>query len=71
MTEPLLCELSVPGRKGFRFPDLDVEPSTLPKDLVREELPLPELSEVDVIRHFTRFSQLNHSVDTGFYPLGS
>lgn len=71
MTEPLLCELSVPGRKGFRFPDLDVEPSALPKDLVREELPLPELSEVDVIRHFTRLSQLNHSVDTGFYPLGS
>ncbi len=71
MTEPLLCELSVPGRRGFRFPELDVEPSALPQDLVRESLPLPELAEVDVIRHFTRLSQLNHSVDTGFYPLGS
>lgn len=71
MTEPLLCELSVPGRRGFRFPDLDVEPTTLPKDLIREDLPLPELAEVDVVRHFTRLSQLNHSVDTGFYPLGS
>ena len=39
--------------------------------LVRQELPLPELAEVDVVRHFTRLSQLNYSIDTGFYPLGS
>jgi glycine dehydrogenase subunit 2 len=39
--------------------------------LVREELPLPELAELDVVRHFVRLSQLNHSIDTGFYPLGS
>jgi glycine dehydrogenase subunit 2 len=43
----------------------------LPVGLVREELPLPEMSELDVIRHFTRLSQLNYSIDTGFYPLGS
>jgi glycine dehydrogenase subunit 2 len=43
----------------------------LPEPFVRKELPMPELSEVDVIRHFTRLSQLNHSIDTGFYPLGS
>lgn len=71
MTEPLLCDLSVPGRVGFRFPAPDVPTEALPDALLRDELPLPELSEVDVIRHFTRLSQLNHSIDTGFYPLGS
>lgn len=71
MTEPLLCELSVPGRHGFRFPEPDVPQAELPAGLVREDLPLPEMSEVDVVRHFTRLSQYNHSVDTGFYPLGS
>jgi glycine dehydrogenase subunit 2 len=39
--------------------------------LVRDELPLPELAEVDVVRYFTRLSQLNHGIDIGFYPLGS
>ncbi len=38
---------------------------------MRAELPLPEVSEIDVVRHYTRLSQLNHSIDTGFYPLGS
>jgi glycine dehydrogenase subunit 2 len=71
MTKKLMCELSVPGRVGFRFPELDVPPSPLPEWLIREDLPLPELSEVDVVRYFTRLSQLNHGVDTGFYPLGS
>ena len=71
MTEKLMCELSVPGRVGFRFPDIDVPPSPLPERMIREDLPLPELSEVDVVRYFTRLSQLNHGVDTGFYPLGS
>jgi len=71
MTEPLLCEISVPGRVGFRFPQPDVPLSPLPESLVRTDLPLPELYEVDVIRHFTRLSQLNYGVDTGFYPLGS
>jgi glycine dehydrogenase subunit 2 len=71
MIEPLLCELSQPGRRGFRFPEADVPLAELPDNLTREHLPLPEVSEVDVIRHFTRLSQLNYSIDTGFYPLGS
>jgi glycine dehydrogenase subunit 2 len=71
MAEHLMCELSVPGRVGFRFPDLDVPSTSLPENLVRDELPLPELAEVDVVRYFTRLSQLNHGIDIGFYPLGS
>jgi glycine dehydrogenase subunit 2 len=71
MTEPLLCDISVPGRVGFRFPQPDVPLEPLPEALLRQDLPMPELSEVDVVRHFTRLSQLNHSIDTGFYPLGS
>jgi glycine dehydrogenase subunit 2 len=43
----------------------------LPEELVRDELPLPEVSEPDLVRHYTNLSQLNHGVDTGFYPLGS
>jgi glycine dehydrogenase subunit 2 len=71
MTEPLLCEISRPGRKGFRFPQPDVPLAPLPEKLARKELPMPELAEIDVVRHFTRLSQLNYSIDTGFYPLGS
>jgi glycine dehydrogenase subunit 2 len=71
MPEPLMCEVSVPGRVGFRFPQSDVPVAPLPDNLVREDLPLPEMAELDVIRYFTRLSQLNHGVDTGFYPLGS
>jgi glycine dehydrogenase subunit 2 len=71
MTEPLLCELSSPGRQGVRFPLPDVPLAPLPQGLTRQDLPMPELYEMDVVRHFTRLSQLNHSIDTGFYPLGS
>jgi len=71
MLEPLIYELSSPGRPGVPLPQPDVPPADLPKGLVRDDLPLPELSELDVIRHFTRLSQLNHGIDTGFYPLGS
>jgi glycine dehydrogenase subunit 2 len=71
MGEPLLCEVSVSGRTGVQFPKPDVPVAPLPEGLLRDELPLPEISEVDAIRHFTRLSQLNHSIDTGFYPLGS
>ena len=71
MAEPQLCDMSIPGRQGIRYPDVDVPASELPKALLRKELPMPELSEVDVIRHYTRLSQLNYSIDTGFYPLGS
>ncbi len=71
MTEPTIFELSSPGRPGFRFPTSDVPKAEHPKGLLRDELPIPELSEVDVIRHFTKLSQLNYGVDIGFYPLGS
>ena len=71
MGEAQLCDLSIPGRQGVRFPEADVPSTPIPESLVRTDLPLPELSEVDVIRHYTRLSQLNYSIDTGFYPLGS
>jgi glycine dehydrogenase subunit 2 len=50
---------------------LDVPRTQLPEDLVRGDLPLPEVSEGDLIRHYTHLSQINYGVDTGFYPLGS
>lgn len=71
MPEADLCEISVPNRVGFRFPEVDVPKADLPEGLVRDVLPLPELYEVDVVRRYTRLSQLNHSIDTGYYPLGS
>ena len=71
MFEKLMCEMSVPDRIGFRYPEPDVPLTPLPVNLTRDDLPLPELAEVDVVRYFTRLSQLNHGVDTGFYPLGS
>ena len=71
MLEKTIYEISSKGRKGFRFPDLDVPSTNLPNELEREHLPLPELSELDVVRHFTNLSRLNYSIDGGFYPLGS
>jgi glycine cleavage system P protein (glycine dehydrogenase) subunit 2 len=74
--EPLLFERSRPGREGAALPALDVpavDPATLiPADRLRDDVPeLPELSEVDVVRHFTRLSTWNAAVDLGPYPLGS
>ena len=71
MKEPLIYEISSPGRIGVNLPECDVEEAPLPQDLLRQDLALPEVSEVDLIRHYTRLSQLNHGVDRGFYPLGS
>jgi len=72
MTEPLISELSQPGRCGVTLPQLDVpEADPLPPNLVRDRLPLPEVSEVDVVRHYVRLSQMNYAVDLGMYPLGS
>jgi glycine dehydrogenase subunit 2 len=71
MTEPLVFEISSPGRKAVFLPELDVPEAKLPKNLLRKDLPLPEISEVDLVRHYVHLSQLNHAVDTGFYPLGS
>jgi glycine dehydrogenase subunit 2 len=69
--ERTIYELSSPGRKGVTFPDPDVPRAELPDALLRRELPLPELAEVDVVRHFVNLSKYNYSVDGGFYPLGS
>jgi glycine dehydrogenase subunit 2 len=71
MTEPTIFELSRPNRRGIRFPAPDVPLSDIPQEFIREELPLPEVPENEVVRHFTKISQLNHAVDIGFYPLGS
>ena len=71
MAEPLIFELSSPGRRAVRLPALDVPPAPLPDGLVREKLNLPEVSQIDVVRHYVHLSQLNHAIDVGFYPLGS
>ncbi|MCH7719177.1 MAG: aminomethyl-transferring glycine dehydrogenase subunit GcvPB, partial [Chloroflexi bacterium] len=68
----LTFDLSRPGRIGCTLPPLDVpEAAPPPAELLREELGLPELSQLEVVRYFTRLSQRNYSIDTGFYPLGS
>lgn len=74
--EPLIFEQSREGRTGVSLPKCDVPEipvdSLLPVEHLREkEAELPEASEVDIVRHFTRLSTFNHGVDTGFYPLGS
>lgn len=76
MTEPLLFEMSAEGRIGYSLPELDVPEkplnSLIPNSFLRKQSPsLPELSEMDVVRHFIRLSILNHHVDKNFYPLGS
>lgn len=76
MTEKLIFELSSPGRQGITFPDIDVPTAPLrkllPGNYLREEAPdLPEVSELDTVRHFVRLSRMNFGVDVGFYPLGS
>ncbi len=69
--EPLIFELSKPGRRGVRFPAPDVPETPLPPELRRDDLEWPEVSEIDVVRHYTRLSQKNHAVDVNTYPLGS
>jgi glycine dehydrogenase subunit 2 len=71
MGELTIYELSSHGRTGVTFPEADVPKTELPMKMTRNNLPLPELSEADVVRHFTHLSKLNYSVDGGFYPLGS
>ena len=71
-TAKLLMERSVPGRAGCVLPECDVPAAMLPDAaLLRDELPLPELSEPEVVQYFTGLSQRNFSIDTHFYPLGS
>jgi len=75
--EALVFERSQTGRRGYRLPALDVEETPLddllPAELRREDdlAGVPELSEVDVVRHFTRISTWNYNIDLGMYPLGS
>ncbi|GAB4520290.1 MAG: aminomethyl-transferring glycine dehydrogenase subunit GcvPB [Anaerolineae bacterium] len=69
--EPLIYELSSPGRIGVNLPKCDVPESPLPEDWVRDELMLPEVGEMQVVRHFVNLSQMNFAIDKGFYPLGS
>lgn len=71
MKEALIYEISSPGRIAVNLPDCDVPTTSLPEGYLREDLPLPEVSEVDLVRHYVRLSQLNYAVDKGFYPLGS
>jgi len=71
MPEPLLFEKSRPGREGVSIPGCDVPETPIPDSLRRASLSLPEVSEVDVVRHYLRLSHLNYCVDEGLYPLGS
>ena len=72
MYEALLFEMSSPGRTAFSLPELDVPEADLPQEFLRREaVNLPEISELDLVRHYVRLSQKNYSVDSVFYPLGS
>ncbi|MFC5734216.1 aminomethyl-transferring glycine dehydrogenase subunit GcvPB [Cytobacillus gottheilii] len=74
--QPLIFELTKPGRIGYSLPEMDIPEvdmsEMLPEEYVRvEEADLPEVSELDIMRHYTALSKRNHGVDSGFYPLGS
>ncbi len=71
MNEPLLWEKGKKGRIGFSLPEADVDTYPLDEGLIGSGPDFPDLSEVDVVRHYTRLSQWNFGVDTGMYPLGS
>lgn len=74
--DKLIFELSKEGRTAYKLPEIDVEEIDL-KELIPEEylnekeIDFPEVSEVDIIRHYTNLANKNYGVDTGFYPLGS
>lgn len=74
--EKLIFEKSRKGNRGYSLPPLDVPSQKLAdllpeKSLRKEKAALPEISESEVVRHYVNLSQMNHGVDTGFYPLGS
>ncbi|PEF35318.1 glycine dehydrogenase (aminomethyl-transferring) [Bacillus sp. AFS094228] len=74
--QSLIFEISTSGRIGYSLPEMDVATipleEILPADYIREEeVKLPEVSELDIMRHYTALSKRNHGVDSGFYPLGS
>jgi glycine dehydrogenase subunit 2 len=75
-SEALIFEKSAPGKRAYALPPLDVPAvdaaRALGADQVRDDIPgFPEVSEIEIIRHFTRLSTWNYGVDTGMYPLGS
>lgn len=75
-SEKLIFEKGTPGRRAATMTAMDVPveavESLIPAELLRrEEAPLPEVSEIEIVRHYTHLSQRNFGVDTGFYPLGS
>src|SRR5690606_36437981 len=68
----LIFECSKPGRKAYSIPQSDVPGYEVPHDFVRSKAAdLPEVSEPEVIRHYTNLSQKNYAIDLGIYPLGS
>ncbi|WP_096201223.1 aminomethyl-transferring glycine dehydrogenase subunit GcvPB [Bacillus sp. FJAT-45350] len=74
--QALVFEISKPGRVGHSLPVLDIAEEKIeeliPAEFLRENEPeLPEVSELDIMRHYTALSRRNHGVDSGFYPLGS
>src|SRR5690349_1222585 len=73
--EGLIFEKSSPGKRGYRMAELDVpvvDAASLLGDAARADLGvMPELSEIEIIRHFTRLSTWNYAIDLGMYPLGS
>ena len=76
MNRKLIFEISGEGKKGYSLPPLDIEEKgiedLIPTNMLRDIKPnLPEVSEAEVVRHYTVMSRLNHAVDVGFYPLGS
>ncbi len=75
-TEKLIFEKGAPGRRTATLPALDIPEKSVetlvPAEFLRSEpAPLPEVSEIELVRHYTHLSQRNFGVDTGFYPLGS
>jgi len=71
LEEKLLWQRGRKGRRGVALPTPDVAPATLDASLTNDGLEIPDLSEVEVMRHYTRLSTWNFGVDTGTYPLGS
>jgi glycine dehydrogenase subunit 2 len=69
----LIFDYSKPGRKGYTLPksDFNFKDCDIPTNQLRVDNQLPEVSEIDIMRHFIHLSTLNHHVDKGFYPLGS
>jgi glycine dehydrogenase subunit 2 len=72
--DKLIFDLTSPGRVGARAPEITVPEDPSFKDLghlLRSDLPLPEVAEPEVVRHYVALSRKNYHIDQGFYPLGS